>query len=292
MIKQSLFYFSILVVNYCHSQSYDQEIKKAERAFGKTLFDSCIFYFDKAFLLEKPKGADLYNAAVCNTMNGNSKQAFILLENAIHADINISKLKIDPDLDPLHQQPGWKRLIRKSNKVQQKEFKKTLFPADAKKLAQLWETDQYYRFRLGAAYEKKDTATVNEIWKKLKPEDAANLKQLEAIMNRIGWPTATKVGKRGANTAFLIIDHSPREIMEKYFPLLESAAKKGEASLSDYAVMQDRILVNRGKKQIYGTQKYWDEKQNKFVFFPIEDEKNVNARRKEVGLDPLPEFKQ
>jgi hypothetical protein len=74
--------------------------------------------------------------------------------------------------------------------------------------------------------------------------------------------------------------------------LLEAAAKNGEASLSNYAIMKDRILVNRGKQQIYGTQKYWDSKQAKFVFFEIEDEKNVNKLRKEVGLEPLKEFEQ
>jgi len=98
------------------------------------------------------------------------------------------------------------------------------------------------------------------------------------------------VGKWGAGTAFLILDHSPREVMEKYFPYLENAAKNGEASMNNYATMKDRILVNRGKKQIYGTQKYWDGTQSKFVFFPIEDEKNVNKLRREVGLEPLLEF--
>jgi len=78
--------------------------------------------------------------------------------------------------------------------------------------------------------------------------------------------------------------------MEKYFPLLEDAAKNGEASMSNYATMKDRVLVTRNAKQIYGTQKYWDEKQGKFVFFPIEDEKNVNKMRKEVGLPVLKEF--
>ena len=290
MLKRSFLVFSILAVNYCHAQGYEQEIKKAETAYGKKQLDSCIVYFNNAFLLGKPKGTDLYNAAVCNSLNGNFKQAFELLEKGIETGINVSKLKIDPDLDPLHQQRAWKKLVKKATKAQHKEFKKTRFPEDAKRLAELWEQDQYYRFRLGAAYEKNDTVKANQIWKKLKPVDSVNLKLLEAIMDRIGWPTTSKVGKRGASTAFLIIDHAPREIMEKYFPLLEDAAKKGEASLPDYATMQDRILTNRGKKQIYGTQKYWNEKENKFVFFPIEDEKNVNARRKEVGLEPLPEF--
>jgi hypothetical protein len=109
-------------------------------------------------------------------------------------------------------------------------------------------------------------------------------------MQKIGWPTTSKVGRRGAATAFLVIDHSPREVMEKYFPFLEEAAKSGEASMRDYATMKDRILVNRGKKQIYATQKYWDEKAGKFVYFPIENEIKVNALRKEVGLEALPEF--
>jgi hypothetical protein len=78
--------------------------------------------------------------------------------------------------------------------------------------------------------------------------------------------------------------------MEKYFPYLETAAKNGEASLANYATMKDRVLVNRGKKQVYGTQKYWDPKRAKFIFFEIEDEKNVNKRRSEVGLEPLTEF--
>lgn len=109
-------------------------------------------------------------------------------------------------------------------------------------------------------------------------------------MDKIGWPTRTKVGRDGATTAFLVFDHTSREIMEKYFPLLEKAANEGEASKRNMATMKDRILVNRGNKQLYATQKYWDEKQAKFVFFPIEDPDNINKRRKDVGLEPLEEF--
>jgi hypothetical protein len=282
--------FSLLVASSCTAQTYEQEIKKAEVAYGKNQFDSCILYFNNAFILGLAKGSDFYNAAVCNTLNGNLKQAFDLLNRGVIAGINISKLKIDPDLEVLHLKKDWKRLLKEAKKNQKKEFKKTQFPKEAEKLAELWEKDQYWRFRLGKAYDKNDTLSANVIWKKLKPADSINLVQLQAIMDRIGWPTATKVGKPGASTAFLIIDHSSREIMEKYFPLLEVAAKNGEASLSSYATMKDRILVNRGKKQVYGTQRYWDSQANKFVFFPIEDEKTVNAKRKEVGLEPLPEF--
>jgi len=283
-------FFSILVANSCAAQSYEQEIKKAEVAFGKNKLDSCILYFNNAFELGLAKGSDLYDAAVCNTLNGNIKKAFDLLNKGIRAGINISRLKIDPALEELHFKKDWNVLVRRSKKIQKKEFKQTKFPKEAKELAELWEKDQYWRFRLGSAYDKNDTVTANIIWKKLRPLDSINLIQFQAVMDRIGWPTATKVGKLGASTAFLIIDHSPREVMEKYFPLLEAAAKNGEAPLSSYATMKDRILVNRGKRQVYATQRYWDSNLKKFVFFPIEDEKNVNTKRKEAGLDPLPEF--
>ena len=87
---------------------------------------------------------------------------------------------------------------------------------------QLWESDQFVRFRLGKAYKENDTVSANTLWKQLKPVDTINLIKLERIIEQIGWPTKSKVGKWGAGTAFLIIDHSSRDVMEKYFPYLES----------------------------------------------------------------------
>jgi hypothetical protein len=290
MYKVSLVTICLLCMLGCAAQSYEEYVRKAEVAYGKKDFDSCAGFFQKAFQLKDPKGTDLYNAAACNAKKGDDKVALELLNRSLSKGINISKLKIDPDLESLHRSKQWKKLIKKADKIQHQEFKTYSFPAYAKALAALWEKDQYWRFRLGKAYENNDTALANRLWKNLRPTDSVNLLELQSIIDKIGWPTNSKVGKYGASTAFLIIDHSPREVMEKYFPLLEAEALKGEASLSSYATMKDRILVNRGKSQVYGTQRYWNENEKKFVFFPIEDEKNVNARRKEVGLPPLKEF--
>ena len=280
----------LLVSYHSHSQSYDQETAKAVKAYSENRPDSCVYFFNQAFRLAAANGSDLYNAAICNLLNGNSKRCVAFLNEAIMRGINISKLKIDPDLELLHTQKNWAKLLIKAEKVQKNQFNNTEFPEEAKQLATLWENDQYWRFRLGKAYDKKDTLATKQTWGKLMPLDSLNLIQLQLIIDRIGWPGISKVGRSGANTAFLIIDHSPRETMEKYFPLLEASARKGEASLSGYATMKDRILVNRGQKQIYGTQRYWDSAGKKFIYFPIEDESNVNDRRKEVGLEPLKDF--
>ncbi len=195
-------------------------------------------------------------------------------------------------MESLRNSKRWKKLLKYAVKTQSDSFKKTMYPGYAALLAELWEKDQYYRFRLGAAIKLGDTVATNILWKKMRVADSVNatVSALTGIIEKIGWPTTTKVGKAGAGTAFLIIDHSSREVMEKYLPFLEDAAQKGEASMSNYATLKDRVLVNRGKKQIYGTQKYWDETQKKFVYFPIEDEKNVNQKRKEAGLEALPDF--
>ena len=51
------------------------------------------------------------------------------------------------------------------------------------------------------------------------------------------------------------------------------------------ATSVDRVRVSEGKPQVYGTQ--FHEVDGVWVPQPIEDEANVDARRKNVGLPPL-----
>jgi hypothetical protein len=283
---------AFVVVNLAAvSQTYSEMVQQAEHAYSRGLNDSCSFFFSRAFLIKTPSANDLYNAAICSKKNGSVKDCFELLHESIRAGVNISKLKIDPEWEDLYEKKTWKKLMRYARKQQAAALSKTQYPAEARQLSKIWETDQYYRFRLGKAYEQNDTALIASLWKVMRRADSlnGNVAKLEVIIDRIGWPTISRVGKYGAGTAFLVMDHSPVDIMEKYLPFLEQAARAGEASLADFATMKDRVLVNRGKKQLYGTQKYRDQL-GKAVFFPIEDETNVNKRRKEMNLEPLSEF--
>jgi hypothetical protein len=58
--------------------------------------------------------------------------------------------------------------------------------------------------------------------------------------------------KRGIFVFLLITQHARLAEQIKYFPWLESTAKKNEATLESVALMQDRIW--QGKEQLYGTQ--------------------------------------
>jgi len=120
--------------------------------------------------------------------------------------------------------------------------------------------------------------------------DKRNIKKLAKIIEKYGWPTRSTVGKEGSLAAFLVVQHGDLEYQKKYFPMLKEAVNKGEADRDDAALLEDRILMREGKKQIYGTQLHFNEATKKLELWPIEDEEGVDARRARVGLEPIAEY--
>ena len=112
-----------------------------------------------------------------------------------------------------------------------------------------------------------------------------NEKKLLELLDQYGWPTASEVTEYAAAGAALIINHTTYELRSKYFPMLEEAFRKGEAQPLRYAKMRDRLLVEEGKEQLYGTQI----KMENLVRepYPIQDSEQVDQRRAEIGLGPL-----
>lgn len=121
--------------------------------------------------------------------------------------------------------------------------------------------------------------------------DKENLAWLKSVVDRHGWPGKSVVGKEGAQGAFLIAQHavSDLEFMSKCLGMLKEAYKTGDAEGQWVALMTDRLLILKDKKQqLYGSQLVF--KDGKLVPQPIEDEPNVDKRRKELGMPPLAEY--
>ena len=112
-----------------------------------------------------------------------------------------------------------------------------------------------------------------------------NTEELLELLNKYGWPTASQVTEYAAAGAALIINHTNYEIRSKYFPMLEKAFKEGEAQPLRYAKMRDRLLVEEGKEQLFGTQ--WKFENSKRLPHPIKEPENVDKRRSEIGLGTL-----
>jgi len=121
--------------------------------------------------------------------------------------------------------------------------------------------------------------------------DARNMRRLEEIIEQHGWPGRSLVGEEAANAGFLILQHAALTFQKKYFPLVKEGARKGEVRPADAAMLEDRILMGEGKKQIYGSAvQSGPQTGGKLALHPIEDEEDVDERRAAVGLMPLVEY--
>ena len=123
--------------------------------------------------------------------------------------------------------------------------------------------------------------------------DARNIGRLQAIVEQHGWPGADLVGLDGAESAFLVLQHASHAVQKELFPIVEAGYGAGTVSGQSYALLLDRIRVGDGRPQVYGSQaRPFDEwLDGGPALEPIEDEANVDARRAEVGLPPLEEYR-
>jgi hypothetical protein len=115
-----------------------------------------------------------------------------------------------------------------------------------------------------------------------------NARRLEAILDRVGWPTAERVGAEGAEAAWLVAQHaiSWPAFQRRCRALLAAAVAEGAAPPRHLAYLTDRIRFNERRPQVHGTIFDWDP-EGRLSPWPIADPDGVEARRRDAGLPPL-----
>jgi len=132
---------------------------------------------------------------------------------------------------------------------------------------------------------RTDAATVDE----------NNRKRLSEIIQEVGFPTIKLVGKDAVQGAFFIIQHADgdKEWQQSQLKNIEMAVKNGDLDGQRYAYLYDRIKVNSGEKQVYGTQFEKIDRANKTVqLSAVEDIKNLDERRRTIGMMPIDMYKK
>jgi len=73
---------------------------------------------------------------------------------------------------------------------------------------------------------------------------------------------------------------------------MEKEVKKANAHSNNYALLYDRVQINAGQKQLFGTQVTYEvETTGRAVpKIGLTDSANVEQLRKEYGLDPLKDY--
>ncbi len=126
------------------------------------------------------------------------------------------------------------------------------------------------------------------------PEMAAvhrrNNARLAEIIDAAGWPGRTLVGDDGCRAAGFIVQHAILDLalQRRCVPLLEAAVAVDEAFPFMVALLTDRVLMEQGLPQRYGTQ-HIGGPEGVLVPWPIEEPETVDRRRAMVGLEPLGE---
>jgi hypothetical protein len=107
-----------------------------------------------------------------------------------------------------------------------------------------------------------------------------NADRLGRVMDEHGWPTEELVGAEAARRAWIIAQHADRQldIQRRAVDLMTAAG----ADRTQIAMLQDRVLVNEGRPQRYGTQ--FTAVAGKPVPWPCEEPDRVDELRAEVGL--------
>ncbi len=241
----------------------------------------------------KATSNDRYNAACAWALAGVADSAFFQLERIAQKMNykNYGHITTDPDLTSLHSDPRWAPLIEMVLKNKEKAEANLNKPLAAK-LDSIYIDDQKYRQQIGDIEKKYgwESKEMKDHWNIIKEKDSINLIHVKRILDQYGWLGADVVGDQGNSTLFLVIQHSDQLTQEKYLPMMRDAVKNGRARGSSLALLEDRVALGQGKKQIYGSQIGRDPVTNLYYVSPLEDPDNVDKRRSEVGLGPLTDY--
>ena len=130
------------------------------------------------------------------------------------------------------------------------------------------------------ADERQTAETV--AWADINAVDKALLDELLTMVPAEGWFKKSVYGERAAGAAFLIIQHSDLENWRRFVPVLEPLVAQGEVEGQSYGLMYDRLAINEGRPQRYGTQMKC--KDGRWVVDNLEDPGRVDERRKAMNF--------
>jgi hypothetical protein len=294
-----LFLCSITYAQEVLPEEYFDNIKKADAYYQSKDYKNAAFAFSSAFKSNGWKGTiiDRYNAACSWSLAKIPDSAFFnlfrLANKMQFTDVN--RLKTEADFYSLHEDLRWQTLLEVVQKNKDSAEVNLNIPV-VRLLDSIFIEDQKYRLKLGEINNNAilsldaKNKLISEINKKSLKADKNNLKKVIAILDKYGWMGPEEIGEQGNLTLFLVIQHSDLPTQQKYLPLMREAVKINKAFASDLALLEDRIALGQGKKQIYGSQMTMDFQTGQYMLSPIEDEVNVNKRRAAVGLEPIEEY--
>ncbi|MDT3404367.1 DUF6624 domain-containing protein [Mucilaginibacter terrae] len=239
--------------------TYKALITKADSLYQAKDYEASARAYSAAFKSNKWRGevTDRYNAACSWALANVPDSALANLEYVAYKDgyRNYQHITKDTDLASLYINKRWPKLL-KQVKLNEQEAEKKLNQPLIKELTGIYDDDQSYRLKLDSVGKKygRNSKEVKDLWSTIREKDSVNLSKVTVILDKHGWLGADVVGDKGNLTLFLVIQHADIKTQEKYLPMMRKAATEGKANSANLALLEDRVAIRQGKKQIYGSQ--------------------------------------
>jgi len=235
-----------------------------------------------------PDGGELLQVE-CLAAAGNTDAALhVIAEQVPYGRINVADLvhKDRPGLNRLRASGGWAAAIADAQSKEAARLARIDQPLRKALLAR-GANDQGIRHQViargGATDFEKETASV----------DRDNAAWLKKVVSEKGWPGISLVGSDGYRAAFYIAQHAAFDIpfQEQVLAMMQVAVGSHDVHPDEVAMLTDRVLVEQGKPQRYGTQ-FKNAPDGSLFMQPTEDVAGLDDRRESVGLEPIAEYKQ
>ncbi len=113
---------------------------------------------------------------------------------------------------------------------------------------------------------------------------------MKQVVAKQGWPTRSQVGLDGTRAAWLLVQHADLDVVfqRKCLGLMEAYKSSDQINQADLAYLTDRVLVNEGKPQFYGTQFHVVDGERRPR--PIRGAEALDQRRKAMGMSTMKEY--
>ncbi|MDX8553136.1 hypothetical protein MK851_05780 [Tenacibaculum sp. 1B UA] len=136
----------------------------------------------------------------------------------------------------------------------------------------------------------KHKQLTKEEWKSFKDSVfSVTYKNASEIFKEHGFVGFDVVGEDGSRNFWLIVQHldSKPEFQKTVLKKMKIEVENKNANPENYAYLLDRVKLNMGEKQVYGTQVLYNWNVCQAYSKPLIDSINVNKRRNKIGMKPL-----
>lgn len=223
-----------------------------------------------------------YEDAVSAAKKGDLAVAFSNINDLIDDDLFLDEIVNDNNFESLHKEKEWEVLLHRIETIKSNYNENIRL-----ELKDIQNRDQGIRlFYLSV----KNDSLKSAVHDYMKIVDRDCSQRVCSILDNFGWLGENRIGSEANETLFLVTQHiDDRDVQDKYLPMLKKAVDLGDAEGWHLAFLTDRILMNEGKNQIYGTQKVVSKDPTKSYIIPLEYPDIVDELRKEIGMPTLAE---